>query len=243
MSALTVSDGSVEVDVRVFGVSVARETRKLCEVLACPVRAGAPFKASLEQAIPAETPDKLTATVHVSVKSGAGEVVSCLEATVTVRKDENAERKDGMVGMPAWGLHMNEVKFLFEKWSSQFGVRSDKIGTFRDNLIKIANHNADREQTWTMALNQFADMTEEEFKRAMLSGLRVDEAKPAHPAVPDAVTLRGSVALADPPEAVDWLSKGAVSPIKNQGACGSCWSFSAVCVPRRVPAAAARSLD
>ncbi|CAG9839871.1 unnamed protein product [Diabrotica balteata] len=121
-----------------------------------------------------------------------------------------------------------------EKWS-QFKVDHSKkyehlreeqvrFQIFSDNLRKIEEHNARYESgevSYYLALNQFADMTPEEFK-AMLDSQIVHMPKPN-------ITSRF---VADPqldvPESIDWRDKGAVAPIRDQGGCGSCWAFSAV---------------
>ena len=90
---------------------------------------------------------------------------------------------------------------------------------FGENFARIQRHNANKKNTWTMEVNEFADMTFEEFKRARLMVGQDCSATETqrHDAKYDEVSL---------PASFDWRSYGAVSPVKNQGHCGSCWTFS-----------------
>ncbi|KAJ8501021.1 hypothetical protein OPV22_011573 [Ensete ventricosum] len=122
--------------------------------------------------------------------------------------------------------------YLFENWMAEhsksyasFQEKLRKFEIFKDNLKHIDDTNTRRKSYW-LGLNEFADMSHEEFKHRYL-GLNTDLPKIKDIRFKARETFMYEKA-ANLPESVDWRKKGAVTPVKNQGGCGSCWAFSTV---------------
>ncbi|GAB2249291.1 hypothetical protein Droror1_Dr00012653 [Drosera rotundifolia] len=116
-----------------------------------------------------------------------------------------------------------------EDWMVQYGR------TYKDNAEKVMRfeifkktvefieaHNR-LNKGYTLSVNAFADLTDEEFRKTY-TGYKRQE--------PSNSSLKSTSFkyknFTDVPSSVDWVTAGAVTPIKNQGTCGSCWAFASV---------------
>ncbi|XP_010279138.1 PREDICTED: histone-lysine N-methyltransferase SETD1B-like [Nelumbo nucifera] len=113
---------------------------------------------------------------------------------------------------------------LFGQWREKHGKVYKHEGelqwrflNFRKNLQYVIEKNSERRSTGRfVGLNKFADMSNEEFREVYLSKVKRPVRK----------WMKNNGGTCDAPRSLDWRKRGAVTPVKDQGFCGSGWSFS-----------------
>lgn len=119
---------------------------------------------------------------------------------------------------------------LYERWRSHHTVprslaeKQERFNVFKENLKHIhkVNH---KDRPYKLKLNSFADMTNHEFLQHY-GGSKVSHYRMLRGQRQGTGSMHEDTSKL--PSSVDWRKNGAVTGIKDQGKCGSCWAFSTV---------------
>ncbi|KAK8995953.1 hypothetical protein V6N11_076206 [Hibiscus sabdariffa] len=116
-----------------------------------------------------------------------------------------------------------------KQWMVEYGrvYKNDadkemRFKIFKSNVEFIESFNAAGDRSYKLSINKFADQTNDEF-RASRNGYIRSQGLTTRKQTPFRYENVTSL-----PASIDWRQKGAVTPIKDQAQCGSCWAFSAI---------------
>lgn len=98
-------------------------------------------------------------------------------------------------------------------------MKDERYAIFKQNVKAMIAHNSNPESTWEMGFNAFTHLTDEEFFKGNVM-------EPQNCSAMHEKGIGYSAQSNDLPDSWNWRDYDVVPPVKDQGKCGSCWTFS-----------------
>lgn len=127
--------------------------------------------------------------------------------------------------MQSENIDINFVNYIGQ-YQKQYASKEEfvrRMEIFQENFKKVLLHNSQNSASYKMKINRFSDMTPEEYKQ-MLGYKHMNGTRRHNPGENSFIVFNTT----NLPQSVDWRPTGAVTKVKDQGKCGSCYAFSAI---------------
>jgi len=147
-------------------------------------------------------------------------IFALLYVVVLCKQNSQANNQPARLAFTNFLAKYNKQYSSAEEFQRRFAI-------FEENYNYIALHNSGKTNTFKLGMNQFGDLSNAEY-RSLYLGYKQSQHQKAH-----SIPFKGgnrSCPVGDSSApyntTCDWRQANVVTPIKNQGQCGSCWSFS-----------------
>jgi len=218
-SAIDLTDPKILLEVSVMSIPVYHLDIDLCSVNNCPIPKNKPYSLAFKYFIPDDKIHDIDADVKITINDNSKEI-ACINVQTHLNLLRSPRPSQLNNIMNSLTLH-NTIEYLFTHWIRHYGRNytpeeyTKRLSIFIDNTKYILSH---KNSQYTLGHNHLSDLNRVEYRT--LLGYK-PSAKKNYLKSPSKLHIISNI-----PESIDWRDKGAVTPVKNQGQCGSCWSFS-----------------
>ena len=206
-TGITINNPTVHLKLSILNIPIYSLDLDICKNNPCPININEQYKWQLSYLIPSEHITLPNIDATLSIKDG-NEEIGCYQLKTHITTN-------------LLGSELYQFRYLFNKWVA-YNNKSYYTSNEYTKRLYIFNQNTNyivnNPFSFEMGHNQFSDLNREEYSE--LLGF-----KPIYKKITsDILELTHNYGTV--PSQIDWRTKGAVTPVKNQGQCGSCWSFS-----------------